>query len=237
VLADRLRAAEPPAGVSGEDGRHAGLMRGWSGTALLFLRRYDDTGEEDLLDLAATALDHDLRRCVVRGGALLVDEGWRTMPYLAGGSVGIGTVLEEYLLRRPDERFAAVADQALEAARAPLYVQSGLFAGRAGIISYLAARRALRGSDPALDEQLAAQVRWLGWHAVRYRGGLAFPGEQLLRLSMDLATGTAGVLLALAAAQPGSRAGLPILGAVLRAGQNHPSPEGGPDVPRPEGRR
>jgi hypothetical protein len=159
------------------------------------------------------------------------------MPYLAEGSVGIGTVLEEYLLRRPDERLAAVADQVLAAARAPFYVQSGLFAGRAGIISYLAARRALRGPDPALDEQLAAQVRWLGWHAVRYRDGLAFPGEQLLRLSMDLATGTAGVLLALAAAQPGSRAGLPILGAVLRAGQNHSSPEGGPHVPRPEGRR
>ena len=30
-----------------------------------------------------------------------------------------------------------------------------------------------------------------------YGGGLAFPGDQLLRLSMDLATGTAGVLLAL----------------------------------------
>jgi Protein kinase domain len=237
VAADQLRATEPPTGVSGADGRHAGLMRGWSGSALLFLRQYDDTGDPDLLDLAATALDHDLRRCVVRSGVLLVDEGWRTMPYLAEGSVGIGTVLEEYLLRRPDERFAVAADQALAAARAPLYVQSGLFAGRAGIISYLAGRRALRGPDAALDEQLAAQVRSLGWHAVRHRGGLAFPGEQLLRLSMDLATGTAGVLLALAAAQPGSGAGLPALGAVLRAGPNHPSREGGPHVPRPEGRR
>ncbi|MEV4443640.1 hypothetical protein AB0K09_32555, partial [Streptomyces sp. NPDC049577] len=31
---------------------------------------------------------------------------------------------------------------------------------------------------------------------------LAFPGHQMMRLSMDLATGTAGCLLALASARP-----------------------------------
>jgi hypothetical protein len=33
-----------------------------------------------------------------------------------------------------------------------------------------------------------------------YQGQLAFPGHQMMRLSMDLGTGTAGCLLALGAA-------------------------------------
>jgi hypothetical protein len=52
-----------------------------------------------------------------------------------------------------------------------------------------------------LDEQgldAGAQIRRLGWHAIRYEGGIAFPGDQLLRLSMDLGTGTAGIMLSLA---------------------------------------
>ncbi len=62
------------------------------------------------------------------------------------------------------------------------------------------------------DPHAAAHVRRLAWHAVRYRGGLAFPGDMLLRLSMDLATGTAGVLLAVAAAMAPRSACLPFLG-------------------------
>jgi hypothetical protein len=54
-------------------------------------------------------------------------------------------------------------------------------------------------------------VRRLAWHALPYGGGLAFPGEQLLRLSMDLATGTAGVLLALAMARRERPVSLPLL--------------------------
>jgi hypothetical protein len=47
-----------------------------------------------------------------------------------------------------------------------------------------------------------------------YGGHLAFPGDQLLRLSMDLGTGTAGVLLALGAALHDEPVHLPFLGPV-----------------------
>jgi hypothetical protein len=56
-------------------------------------------------------------------------------------------------------------------------------------------------------------VRRLAWHAVDYGDGLAFPGDMLLRLSMDLGTGTAGVLLSVGAAlAPGRTPTLPFLG-------------------------
>ena len=130
------------------------------------------------------------------------------MPYLAEGSVGIGVVLDHYLRHRPDdEEFAGVAAAIYRAARSPLYVQPGLFAGRAGIVTYLGLRR--RNGTPAPD--LDAQLRRTAWHALPYDGGLAFPGEQLLRLSMDLATGTAGVLLSLAVARHERPVSLPLL--------------------------
>ncbi|GAB3809106.1 class III lanthionine synthetase LanKC [Micromonospora zhanjiangensis] len=209
LVATQIEAPDTDGPVSG--GRHpwAGLTRGHTGPALLFLRLYELTGDAAQLDRAATALRRDLRRCVVRpDGAMEVDEGWRTMPYLAHGSVGIGLVLDQYLAHRPDEEFDRAAAAIRRAARSPLYVQSGLFAGRAGIIAYLANRLRLADADRTDSDrtvadrrELDAQVRRLAWHALPYRGHLAFPGEQLLRLSMDLATGTAGVLLALGAAR------------------------------------
>ncbi|MFH8785332.1 class III lanthionine synthetase LanKC [Streptomyces roseoverticillatus] len=198
LLADRL-AAE----TAGPDGdgphRRAGLLRGATGPALLFLRLYERTGAPALLGLAEQALRADLARCTrTAGGTLEVDEGWRTMPYLGDGSAGIGTVLDDFLAHHPDPDpyFTEARDGILTAARSRFYAQPGLFQGRAGMVLHLA-RTTAPGAAP---EHLAAQVRGMSWYAMSFQGELAYPGSQMMRLSMDLATGTAGCLLALAAA-------------------------------------
>ncbi|KNB53719.1 class III lanthionine synthetase LanKC [Streptomyces caatingaensis] len=207
-LADRMTAESAPAG------RRAGLMRGAAGPALLFLRLYERTGASELLTLAGTALRADLDRCVTtRSGSLQVDEGWRTMPYAGDGSVGIGMVLDDFLTlaardgREPDPGLAAARDGVLAAARSRFYAQPGLFQGRAGMVLHLH-----RTTAPGVTrDQVTAQARGLDWYAMEYRGELAFPGHQMMRLSMDLATGTAGCLLALGAALGGRPAHLPFL--------------------------
>jgi hypothetical protein len=215
AVADRLGDETDVAETSGGQHPHAGLLRGSSGPALLFLRLYECSGDTALLDLAATALRQDLRRCVLReDGSLEVNEGWRTMPYVADGSVGIGLVLDEYLAHREDERFTAAAAAIRRAAEAQFYIEPGLFYGRAGMILHLSRRHS--PGTAASDPVVAAQVRRLNWHALTYRDHLAFPGEQLLRLSMDLATGTAGVLLALSAALSDTPHHLPFLGRLER---------------------
>jgi hypothetical protein len=216
AVAERLGGVDSVPEVSGGRNPCAGLLRGSSGPALVFLRLHEHDGDSAWLDLAATALRQDLRRCVVtEHGTLNVDEGWRTMPYLADGSVGIGLVLDEYLARRDDEQFAAASARIRGAAEGAYYGQSGLFTGRAGMILYLS-RNHPPGRAALDDGVVATHIRRLGWHALHYKGYLAFPGDQLLRLSMDLATGTAGVLLALGAALHARPVSLPLMATSAR---------------------
>ncbi|MEV0225462.1 class III lanthionine synthetase LanKC [Streptomyces sp. NPDC050704] len=203
ILQERLSEPRPDTGK-----RRAGLLRGAAGPALFLLRRYESTGDPALLETAAEALRRDLDRCAVqRGGSLEVDEGWRTLPYLGDGSAGLGMVVDDYLTHAGDgdgggggrdsrEEFERARSGILTAATSRFYAQPGLFQGRAGMILHLS-----RTGAPA--EQLAAQVAGLGWFAMPYQGQLAFPGHQMMRLSMDLGTGTAGCLLALGAALDG----------------------------------
>jgi hypothetical protein len=215
-----LRAAELTAGrlepapaSSARAAARAGLMHGASGPALLFVRMYERTGDTGYLELAASTLGRELDACVIdHKGALAVDEGWRTMPYLGDGSAGIGLVAQDYLGHADDQRLAEAVPRIRQGARAQFYAQSGLLAGRAGMILSLSRRQPAGG--PAPDPDVTAQIRRLAWHAVTYSGGVAFPGDNLLRLSMDLATGTAGVLLALHCARCPEGADLPFLGAM-----------------------
>ncbi|MBV9728352.1 MAG: class III lanthionine synthetase LanKC [Pseudonocardiales bacterium] len=210
MVSDRLGTADSLGTISGGDHPYAGLMQGSSGPALMFLRLYEHTGDRGFLELSATALRQDLRRCVLRDdGSMQVNEGWRTMPYVDCGSAGIGMVLDEYLTHRADEEFAGAAAAIRRAAQSRFYIQPGLFSGRAGMILYLS--RAYPPGQAVWNPEVAAQLRRLGWHRVDYQGHLAFPGEQLLRLSMDLASGAAGVLLALGAAVLEHPVGLPFL--------------------------
>ncbi|MEU9652250.1 class III lanthionine synthetase LanKC [Streptomyces sp. NPDC048110] len=205
-----LAADAAPAGGGSRGRARAGLLYGGAGRALLFLRLFERTRDSALLDLARDALRQDLARCVRgAGGALQVDEGWRTMPYLGAGSVGIGMVLDDYLAHRADEEFARAGDEIVAAAQAMFYAQPGLFRGVAGMVLYLGRTTATApGTGP---EAVRRQLDALSWHAMSYRGRLAFPGEQMMRLSMDLSTGTAGCLLAVASVLGDVPTGLPFL--------------------------
>ncbi|MFD3517674.1 class III lanthionine synthetase LanKC [Streptomyces sp. NPDC058657] len=224
-----LRCAELIARPRPEPAR-AGLLHGNSGGALLLLRLYERTGDTALLDHAANALRRDLARCVRgAGGALQVNEGWRTMPYLGAGSVGIGMVLDDFAALRPAAHGSGAGDADFEdferarreivaAAQATFYAQPALFRGAAGMVLHLS--RTTVGGPGTRPADVHRQIDALAWHAVPYQGRLAFPGEQMMRLSMDLATGSAGCLLALAAACDETPDGAPPSG-------GEPSGEGG----------
>ena len=176
-----------------------GLMWGATGTALFALQLYQRTANPQHLQLAEDALDFDLARCALAAdGSLQVNEGWRLMPYLATGSAGIGLVAAALMpLVAEPQRYLVALDGITAAACAPFAIEPGLFYGRAGLIHYLAAVTRAGLSTAESDTALAAHVAALQLHAMRHSTGIGFPGQGLLRLSCDLATGAAGILTAL----------------------------------------
>ncbi|MFF7020035.1 hypothetical protein ACFY97_03285 [Streptomyces klenkii] len=107
---------------------------------------------------------------------------------------------------------------------------SGLFHSRAGLIWMPAQAAAQDDAAPDLAARgdaataetpgtcrtwagaaLDRQLTRLAWHLVRHQDRVAFPGHQLYRLSTDLATGSAGILLALHAALTRKGTPLPLL--------------------------
>ncbi|MEU7480373.1 class III lanthionine synthetase LanKC [Lentzea sp. NPDC042327] len=211
VLAERL--ARQLADAPGPGGKaRAGLLHGWSGPALFFLRMFDRTGEHRWLDLAEQALERDLAETMVAlDGSLQVRDGnFRSLPYVGIGGAGIALVLTELAAIAPERPCVEQLPGLLDACTSEFVIQPALTLGRAGQLATLAHATRHR-PDERYERSIRQHLRALGWHAVRFGGGLAFPGVQLRRMSMDLTTGGAGVLLAIASTVDG-RAPLPFLG-------------------------
>ncbi|MEW2530551.1 class III lanthionine synthetase LanKC [Streptomyces sp. NPDC047071] len=179
----------------GADPGARGLMHGWSGPALLFTRLYEATGDPSWLRHAETALARDAGRLgVPRGPRLQLRSGPHWVTGLERGSAGIGLALDAYLRVRHDPHLAGVRDRIRDGLDTELLLDGGLLTGQAGVL-YACAH---------LGAPTAAHLDALALHAVRFRGRPAFALDGRLRLSMDLATGTAGVLLAVHAARTGA---------------------------------
>ncbi|GAB3000574.1 serine/threonine protein kinase [Amycolatopsis acidiphila] len=201
------RTPEPPGKFA-----KAGLVSGWSGPALLFVRLYEHTGDAVWLDLADRALTRELEECVpTDDGSLQVRDGEaRTLPYLAVGSAGVAIVAEHLAAYRPAAESVAKLPGLRESCRGEFVIHPGLCYGRAGLLAALAMGRH-RGHDDTAERAIALHLSRFAWYAMPFRGGIAFPGNQLLRLSLDVETGGAGILLALAAVFD-DRPVLPFLG-------------------------
>ncbi|NUT52484.1 MAG: protein kinase/lanthionine synthetase C family protein [Saccharothrix sp.] len=209
-LGERLDAALAEAEPPGPKAR-AGLEHGWSGPALLFLRLFQRTDDRRWLDLGVRALERDLAETMTAldGSTQVRDGNFRTLPYVGVGSAGIALVLNEFRVAAPDLPIVERLPDLLGGTTGEFVIQPALMLGRAGLLATLAHAG---GPREAVDRHLAA----LAWHAVPYQEGLAFPGIQLRRLSMDVDTGGAGVLLALGAALDGTPV-LPFLTAPVRS--------------------
>ncbi len=190
---DCLVRGEPVAGGP-EAPPSAGLLRGLSGVALLHLELHALTGEEWLLRAARTALYRDSGHCVAMDdGTVQVKDGRRHLLYLDQGSGGFALVARAYLARQEAPALAGLLPGVRKGCRNEFVREPGLFTGRAGLV---ATARQLEEDAPAGPEVLAS-VRNLSWHLVADGDRLLVPGARLRRCSADLATGSAGLLLAL----------------------------------------
>lgn len=172
-----------------------GLMRGLSGQALYWIRSFEHTGDVQDLDRGERLLREDCAVLVdCPDGSVQLNEGWRVMPYLASGAVGVGLVIGRLLQYRDLPDLREYLPKIALNLRSEFVMEPNLLNGRCGLMLYAdQALEADLGIESPGDE-LIRQAHTLGLHALVHRDGLHFPGEQLMRLSCDWATGSAGVL-------------------------------------------
>jgi hypothetical protein len=119
----------------------------------------------------------------------------RTVIHLARGSAGFATVAARYPADADEELARAVTD-ALVTTGTAFTDCAGLYDGRAGHVLALAEHARLTGGAQSGRRAVRA-ARKLYCHAVAHPTGVRFLGEGFARFSADLASGSAGMLLAL----------------------------------------
>ncbi|GHC43168.1 class III lanthionine synthetase LanKC [Streptomyces flavofungini] len=180
-----------------------GLMFGWSGPAVLFARCAESTGDLEWAQAAERAVRCDLRHARELDGMLEMHSSDRLLPYLGEGSAGVALAALALPAAQADSLgVERVVDGAVRAGAVEVVIQGGLFNGRAGL-AYLLCHAVARA--PQWREALDDHLRALALHLAPFKDAQVLHGDQLIRLSTDLATGSAGAVLTQVAAQsPGS---------------------------------
>ncbi len=200
---DELTSWLSPVNQSGPAGGRAGV-------ALALYDLYRHTGDTRVFDRGMRLLGEELAYAqplpVDALGFKTTQADRRVYPYLFAGSAGYATVLSRYLADRPDAEFgvptdldlgpAEVLERCLRACTVRFAVFPGLFPGLAGLAMTLAdAGRRL--GRPDLVDAAFTSARGLFRYAIPREDGVGWLGEPGQRLSADLWSGSAGILLAL----------------------------------------
>ncbi|MCC9305834.1 class III lanthionine synthetase LanKC [Kitasatospora sp. RB6PN24] len=236
-LLDDARAAGEAlaaAGVRGDTGVHwpeperhgrpsptrLGYAYGASGISLFLLYLHLATGDRRWGELGRAALGFDLEQAVVTA-----DDRWFFRRYARSadddeppadpvlrcywdeGTAGVATAALRWLVARPDRELEAAVPRLVAGSVAKYTVMPQLFHGLAGQGNLLLDAGELLG-----EERWFAEARRVAQGVLLSRierpEGIAFPGEQAIRESVDLATGSIGVALfldRLRHARPGGR--------------------------------
>jgi len=181
-----------------------GVLNGPSGLALVENMLGRETGREEHLHRAAGYLSCDLQRM----GLFTTAEGTVAPFHRPTMLTTCGTIL---VANRFDD---STVVPRLETAKRIMtrhlhgvfFSTPGLLSGRAGLLTTLADI-----DEPWVADEITRHARELHWHGIQHDGGYSFLGELGLRLSEDLATGTAGALLALQSALVAKQPLLPFL--------------------------
>ncbi|WP_457033058.1 class III lanthionine synthetase LanKC [Kitasatospora sp. P5_F3] len=199
-----VRWPEPDA-ADGEDG--SGVVRvgygyGGSGPSLFLLHLHLATGDRRWRELGREALEFELAQRELTGGRwafrrtgrsgeeLAHDRVLRT--YWDEGTAGVATVALRWLAVFPDPELAELVPQLVESVVAKYAVLPQFFHGLAGIGQLLLDAGEFLGEERWFAEagRTAAGVLL---SRIDRPEGVVFPGEQALRETVDLATGSIGV--------------------------------------------
>jgi hypothetical protein len=174
---------------------HYGYAHGSAGVGLFLLHFFHITGDQRCLEVAISALEHDIENAVETEVGIQwrsSDSDPRVYPYFYHGSAGMCAILLRYSRILGERKYRTLLDQIAETLPKSYSFNPSLFDGLTGIGELLL--------DQYLDTQDAKWLRKLNsivdailLFTIQKPTGLAFPGRMLERISNDYATGATGV--------------------------------------------
>ncbi|RDI68003.1 class III lanthionine synthetase LanKC [Nocardia pseudobrasiliensis] len=178
----------------------SGLAHGRVGIALALYYLSTFTGDDEPFERGLRLLRDELVHAepipLGATGFRVSSTDRRNMPYLACGSAGYAYVLARYLGRRPDPELRELLRACVRAVGIRFTAAGGLFQGQAGL-ALVHADIAARFPDEDFLPDPATRPSALFKYAIAEETGVRWLGGRGQRLSADLASGSAGVLLAL----------------------------------------
>ncbi|WP_437923635.1 class III lanthionine synthetase LanKC [Sorangium sp. So ce291] len=177
------------------DAVYHGLAHGASGIAYFALRLHRATGREEHLEIARGLLDFELASAEEErpGYAQFkrsVDDRL-IYPYWRIGGAGVGAVALRFHAALGDPRYLEMARKIARQIEGNYTVFPTNFSGMAGLGNFFVDMHR-RTEEARYLEEARRFVDRVMLFALEKPSGLAFPGEELLRLSTDYGTGSAG---------------------------------------------
>lgn len=174
-----------------------GYAHGASGIALFLLYLYCVTRDKKFVEYGRRALDFDLSfaRKTMDGFLSIPFDQTNTrvlLPYWEVGSAGLGTTVLYYFLITKDERLEPILSGLIGDTMRKYTVFPGLFNGLAGLGNFLLNCYSFLG-NPLYLEVAKKTAEGILLFKIEKPDGIAFPGENLYRISTDFATGSAGI--------------------------------------------
>ncbi len=172
-----------------------GHCHGGSGIALFLLYLHLATRDDQYLSYATSALDYEIAhgRIDDQNAAWDRAEGdSMEVPYWRFGSSGIGSVLIRFAAILGDNRYRVLAEKTANYVGTKYTVFPGQFAGLTGIGEFLLDMYYFTGEEKYLNDAFRIADGVLLFQIKRPEG-IAWPGEELLRICTDYGTGSAGV--------------------------------------------
>jgi lantibiotic modifying enzyme len=172
-----------------------GYAHGASGIALFLLYLYQATQDSQYLRCAESALEFEIARSIGRDDGLTWGRGPDdkiTFPYWRFGSSGVGSVLIRFYDALHIDRYRHLAVKAAQYSIGKYGLFPGQFFGLSGVGEFFLDMYNVTG-NPEYRDEMQQIVKRILLYRIETEKGTAFPGDDLLRISNDLGTGSAGV--------------------------------------------
>nr|WSZ19200.1 class III lanthionine synthetase LanKC [Streptomyces canus] len=172
----------------------AGLMHGYSGAAVLFSRCHRLTKDDHWRDACIEMIDRALAKAEGNRHSLTSVAGQATFPSLEDGTSGLIIALLSGWKWMPDDRQSALLEKYVGDIGMPFVAEGGVFRGFAGIAYTLAQAGRFIPRLLTTDEAFLQTASHYAGSIGGSDGDFALVGRYSLRLSTDLATGSAGII-------------------------------------------